>query len=519
MGAQEDPDHGGFLFKNVEAAKKAAEAIGQKINVLDALLKRKAKLKTHKDGRLVMHITKKPGEKERPLKGWISKADKWVKMFDVFADEKNADVSYAEYDNIIRQVVSPSKEDAGWYLRASDGSWHRYSTEKVKLRLLSLGNTKPEAELILGSTIGKAWKLVNVPFQNEYPGDRQWNVDAAQYAYPPVNLDYEETPQHPHWDRVLKHCGQDLDGAVRDDEWCKLHSIKSGADYLLYWIAYLLRDPFQPLPYLFLYGNQNSGKSILHQAFRLLITKGAASADRALTNNNDFNGELANCVLAYIEETDLSANGGRPYYRIKDWTTNDELWIRRMRTDAYKQRNTLHFVQTGNKLCHIYMESGDTRIVVIHVLDLEPGEEIPKNVLIARLKEEAPHFMRTIMDLTLPSAYSRLGLPPLRTKNKERAEAINRDALEAFLQEQCFKVNGELTEFSEFYKRFLDWLPEDRRDFWQKNIVIDEVKQRFPYGGYTGNKRMIGNLSLIPKTVDSKPWVSIDNWLVRKEDE
>ena len=174
-----------------------------------------------------------------------------------------------------------------------------------------MGNPKPQVELILGSTIGKAWKLVNVPFQPEYPGDRQWNVHAAQYAYQPVNLENDQMPQHPHWDRVLKHCGQDLDAAVRESEWCALHNIKSGADYLLYWIAFLLRDPFQPLPYLFLYGNQNSGKSILHQAIGLLVTTGVASADRALGSNNDFNGELANCVLAYIEETDLSAHDGR----------------------------------------------------------------------------------------------------------------------------------------------------------------------------------------------------------------
>jgi len=248
------------------------------------------------------------------------------------------------------------------------------------------------------------------------------------------------------------------------------------------------------------------------------MTRGVASADRALNSNNDFNGELANCVLAYIEETDLSANGGKAYNRIKDWTTNDELWIRRMRTDAYKQRNTLHFVQTGNKLRHIYLESGDTRIVVIFVPDLEPGEEIPKNVMIAKLKEEAPHFMRTIMDLSLPSAYSRLGLPPLRTRNKDRAEEINSNALETFIREHCFKVNGELTEFADFYKRFLEWLPEDRREVWKKTIVLDEIKQRFPYGCYTGNKRMIGNLSLVSKTSDPevKPWIAIDNWLVRK---
>ena len=520
MGAQEDPDQGGFLFKNPAEAVKAAESLGQKIQLPKGMLsedsKRKARLKAHKDGRLVMHISKKGNERDKTLHGWISKKDKWVKLFDVMTDSKQ-DASHAEYDAVIRQLVSPSNEDAGWYLRADDGSWQRFGTEKVKMRLVAMGFSKPQVEIILGSTIGKAWKLVNVPFQPEYPGNRQWNIDAAQYAFPPVNLQNDETPCHPHWDRVLKHCGQDLDSAVRDDGWCRLHSIRSGTEYLLYWIAFLLRDPFQPLPYLFLYGNQNSGKSILHEAINLLVTKGVASADRALGSNNDFNGELANCVLAYIEETDLSASE-RSYARIKDWTTNDELWIRRMRMDAYKQRNTLHFVQTANRLRNVYLEAGDTRIVVMFVLDFEPDEEIPKNELKEKLKEEAPHFMRTIMDLSLPSPYSRLGLPPLRTQNKDRAEEINSNALDTFLSEQCFQVAGEMVEFATFYRRFLEWLPVENRYGWKKSIVLDEIKQRFPYGAHTDNKRMVGNLSFEARTPepDAKPWIVVDNRLVRE---
>lgn len=519
MGAQEDPDRGGFIFETAAEAAKAAEALGKKINVPKEVLNRRAHLKPHKDGRLVMQIIKKPGEKDESLSGWVSKADKWVKIFDVLTETRREDVSYAEYDSIIRQLVSPTREDAGWYLFADDKTWQRFPTDKVKMRLLAMGNTKPQVELILGSTIGKAWKLVNIPFQPEYPGDRQWNMDAAQYAFPSANLDYDEMPHHPHWDRVLRHCGQDLDGVVRADEWCKLHSIKSGADYLLYWIAFLLRDPFQPLPYLFLYGNQNSGKSILHRAIALLMTKGVASADRALNNNNDFNGELANCVLAYIEETDLSANDGKSYSRIKDWTTNDELWIRRMRMDAYKQRNTLHFIQTGNRLRNIYLEANDTRIVVIFVPDLAPGEEIPKNALLAKLREEAPHFMRTVMDLTMPSPYSRLGLPPLRTRNKDRAEEINSNALDTFIGEQCFPVIGEMVDFATFYRRFLDWLPMEKRYGWKKSIVLDEIKQRFSYGVYTDNKRMIGNLSFEAKTPspNARRWITVDNRLVREE--
>jgi phage/plasmid-associated DNA primase len=361
--------------------------------------------------------------------------------------------------------------------------------------------------------LGKTWKLVNVPFQPEYLGNRQWNIDAPQYKYPPAELEYDQKPHHPHWDKVLAHCGGDLDKVVREDDWCRLHSIKSGSDFLLYWIAFLLRDPFSPLPYLFLYGNQNCGKSILHEAIGFLVTKGVASADRALGSTNDFNGELANCVLAYIEETDLSANGGRAYARIKDWTTNDELWIRRMRTDAYKQPNTLHFIHTGNKLKNLYLEPNDTRIVVMYVPDFAPNEEIAKNELREHLKEEGPHFMRTIMDLTLPSPHSRLALPPLRTRNKDRAEEIHGNALDTFISENCYRAPGGLIEFNKFYKTFMEWLPAEGKTTWKKSVVLDEIKQRFPYGPHTANKRMIGNLSFEPadRIKDHTPWMTDDN--------
>jgi hypothetical protein len=512
MGGQEDPDKGGFSFNTVTEAIKAAEVLGQTINVDEVYQHRTAKLKSHKDGRLIMQIDKHPNEKDAILAGWISKPRGWIKLFDTIVEETMEDSTFAEYDNIIRQMITPANDDAGWYIRSPDNSWQRFSTEKVKLRLLALGNSKPQIDLILGSTLGKTWKLVNVPFQPEYPGNRQWNVDAAQYSYKPVELDYDQAPQHPHWDKVLRHCGGDLDKAVRENEWCKVHNITSGADFLLYWMAFILREPFVPLPYLFFYGNQNCGKSIFHQAFKLLVSSGVASADRALGSNNDFNGELANCVLAYVEETDLSSNGGKAYSRIKDWTTNDELWIRRMRTDAYKQRNTLHFVHTANKLKHLYLEPNDTRIVVAYVPDFEPNEEIAHDALIERLKNEAPHFMRTIMDLTLPAPHSRLGLPPLRTKNKDRAEEIHGNAMDSFISENCYPTPGGLIEFNKFYKLFTEWLPPDGRAAWRKNVVIDEIKQRFPYGAHTANKRMIGNLSFEPaeQIKDHTPWMVDD---------
>ncbi len=77
------------------------------------------------------------------------------------------------------------------------------------------------------------------------------------------------------------------------------------------------------------------------RALALLMTAGVVAADRALTNTSDFNGELANGVLATVEEKDISLTPGA-YNKLKDWTTSEKIWIRKMRTDAYPQANTLH---------------------------------------------------------------------------------------------------------------------------------------------------------------------------------
>ena len=121
-------------------------------------------------------------------------------------------------------------------------------------------------------------------------------------------------------------------------------NIRTGAQYLTAWIASTLRRPFEPLPYLFLFGPENSGKSIIHEAIDLLVTKGVTRADRALSNKNDFNGELHNAILCVVEERNFSADEVA-HQRIKDWVTPIDISIRRMRTDSYKQKNTTHWVQ------------------------------------------------------------------------------------------------------------------------------------------------------------------------------
>ena len=59
-----------------------------------------------------------------------------------------------------------------------------------------------------------------------------------------------------------------------------------------------------------MWGNENSGKSILHEALSILVTKGIAKADKALTNNNDFNGELVGAIVCVVEEKNVALTPG-----------------------------------------------------------------------------------------------------------------------------------------------------------------------------------------------------------------
>ena len=241
------------------------------------------------------------------------------------------------------------------------------------------------------------------------------------------------------------------------------------------------------------------------------MTKGVASADKAL-KNTDFNGELAGAILTYIEETDLSQSK-TAYAKVKDWMTNDTFWCRRMRTDNYGLPNTLHFVQCGNSPNVCPIPPGDTRITMIYVPPLPMDTEIPKEILKERLKQEAPHFLRTLLDATLPSPEGRLRLPVVDTINKRRAQNQQRDPLSRFLQEECHHVSGERVLLTEFYDRFSEWLIAEQSEQWSKQRILRCLPPDYPVGIGGGNKKFIGNLSWEPKAPVSPAWICVEGRL------
>ena len=494
FGGLEDPK-GGFIMREAEIAEKVAELLGVRLNVGTPMRGRETHIKEHKDGRLLVEVERKEQDLADEMKGWLPKKDKWIKMFNAqIASPTEPDVG--NYDDMVRHLVTETGEDYGWMIK-SDGSWRTEPLTHIRVALQSLGMSNKEVTGVLGSSIFKCWRVVNKPFQPEYPGDREWNRNAAQFKYLP-SKDLENL-NYPMWQRLLDHCGSGLDEAVKNDPWCRANGIVKGGDYLKCWVASLVQEPLEPLPYLFLYGPQNSGKSILHEALSLLLTKGYKRADAALISQSGFNGELEGAIVCVVEETDLKKNN-IAYNRIKDWVTSLQLNIHCKGKTPYHVPNSTHWIQCANdhQSCPIF--SGDTRITMCYVEPLNPIDLIPKKDLITILEKEAPDFMAAILDLEIPASTDRLNVPVIATEDKTIVQQLNQTDLERFIAEKCKFVNGVKIKFSEFFDQFQEWIDPNEIHRWSKIRVGRELPPQYPKGRsrktgqfYIGNMGWAGN--------------------------
>jgi len=496
-----EEESGGFVFTDIASATKAAESIGQKLDVDPAVAsERKVTLRSHKDGRLVVQIERKKDDSNVELEGWLEKKGKCVRIFDVKTDQNDETEDTAgKYDPLVRCLVSANLEHSGWVTKQGK-EWLRQPAGQVKMMLQDLGLSKADAECVMGHAGWNSWRLVNLPFREEYPGDRQWNIDAAQFKFQPAELRDDEVPHHPHWDKIYEHIGTELTPALKDLPWAQRAGIRTGADYLRAWTACAFRCPFEPTPYLFLFGTENCGKSIFFESLKLLVTKGVVQADHALTSNNDFNGELAGAIICAIEEKDISKAPGA-HAKIKAWVTGRTITIRKMRHDAYEQPNSTHWVQTANSMRYCPVFPGDTRIMVIRVPDLLPEQIVAKSKMEHELEKEASHFLYTLMHLELPPIMDRLRIPVVATASKRQAEDDNRSPLEAFIDEHCERVSGaKEIVFKDFYTRFIEQVSATEKHQWPKARAQREIPVKHPLVPGGGNKRYL--LGLTWKTVE-----------------
>ena len=164
--------------------------------------------------------------------------------------------------------------------------------------------------------------------------------------------------------------------------------------------------------------------------------------------------------------------------------------------------------------------SDDTRIMVIEVPDLLKEQDIPKEVFLKLLEEEAPAFMHTLMNLELPQAQGRLHLPIVDTYKRQRSKDMSQSNLEAFIQENAQYAPGEKILFAEFYEKFAGWLDSAERFEWSKTKVSRSLPSDTPGGASGGkNQRFVGNLSWkSAKNPDGAPFISVNGRLKLKQD-
>lgn len=77
--------------------------------------------------------------------------------------------------------------------------------------------------------------------------------------------------------------------------------------------------------------------------------------------------------------------------------------------------------------------------------------------------------------------------------------------LVSFIEEKCFYVAGSMVEFSRFYDMFLEWLERGNFPGWSKRMTSKALPEQFPCGGWLGNRKYIGNISLEPAESNAEP--------------
>lgn len=458
---------GDYIFLNHLDGIKAIQQMGIDFELPESLKtpQRELVLK-EKDDILIVSITRASIDSQP--EGFLSNAKNT--HWEICLEKPKVKKDYLAPDNLIRHAISQQVE-AGWFIFVKN-SWVLQSKSNVYTVLMGQNElSKGDVEIMMSKAILSPWEIVNYPFADEYPGDRLWNKDAARLKITP-----SEGPCDA-WLSVFDHCGKALDDVVKDDPWCQQAGIKTGGEYLLVWFSSLFQKPTEPLPYLFFVGEQNTGKSTLHEAVgQFLFKKGYVRADHALVNPSGFNEEVANAVLCIVEETDLRQNK-EAANRLKDWVTGRTISINAKYKTVYDIQNSTHWIQCANDANYCPVLSGDTRVLVIRVD--RPEREIPKERLFSMLENEAPAFLHLLLQIDLPESNGRLAVPCLTTLEKKEMELSNKNEVEVFVAEQCYERKGHEIPFDLFYNNFQAWLPADRRAYWSSN----KVSRYFPRTG------------------------------------
>lgn len=454
LGATEHPKEGFVLSKD------KLKEFGEQLKIAFPM-ERELTITPHKkaENKICLQMAWEHRDPES-LPGWILERKKWKQV--ITGDFQFTPERLDNFDNLLRHVVDQNGRDGGWFLKVGE-NWNSEPLQHLRAVLASMSADPNE---VIGQNVLEPWKITSIPFGVEYPGNRQWNRNTAQFRVLP-----QEPPNPsscPTWNMIYDHCGEDLAEYLKNDEWARENGITTGGDYLRCWVSSLLREPRKPLPYLFFWSKeQKTGKSIFHEAMTRLIENGYMKANTTLDNQQGFNGELEKSVVCGIDEYNLGSSSVA-YNRIKDWVTADMMVIHPKSKIPYLIPNTTHWIHTANNASYCPILPGDTRIMVIKVNPFR-GPLIAREQLFERMDKEAPYFLYQLLKLELPPSRDRLNVPVIDTQWKQEIMQGNSNDLVEFLEEFCTVELGTCVQYAHFYNIFQNWLTSPAsKNYWTR---------------------------------------------------
>ncbi len=508
-------ERGGFQFASVKLGTEALKRINIETKLPTWIEHRTMKVKELvQEYKISVTIPKDAGDNATEMPGWLVEKDYYKRLFpNLAANAPDETISMGDYDNMVRHVINEVGADMGWMVCTDTGSWREEPINHVKMFLGAQGIGRKDIELILGKCVSQAWRTINKPFDTEYPGDRQWNRTKAKFAIAP-SVD-GETLSYPTWQKILDHCGASLDSVLAENAWACLNNIKTGGDYLKLWFACLIKYPDQPLPYLALYGPQDSGKSTLHEAFcTYILAGGFMDGNLALNSQQNFNGELYDCVLATLEETDLRRK--EVLAKMKDWVTSPLISIHIKGMTPYRVKNYTHWIQCVNDRANIPAFDGDKRITMLFVDSLK--HLIPKRDLGQLLAKEAPDFLSALLSMEIPDSRDRLMLPIIQSADKAIAELESMTLVERFWKESVKYVDGAYETAIEVFSAFKTYVAEhagqDEAMKWSLNKFAREHPSHVVKGRIAMTKTQAQHYGNISLNLDDPPAPS-PRWIMQ----
>lgn len=203
---------------------------------------------------------------------------------------------------------------------------------------------------------------------------------------------YDRIYRFPSWMQFLSNLGRTLDSK------CGKQGIASGRDYIITWIASLLKHPERKLPYLYIHGPSNSGKSMFYKSLRLLL------GHRVITGlvvcykfrDTPLNGAVEQGELMYMEHPVVQLD------ELQRYVANSYLKIHHLTEEPKMVPNRLHFVQISESpddLPPIEFTQGVTHIETIALKHMTA-----RNRFLKELESEAGTFLAYCLQKDVPSA-------------------------------------------------------------------------------------------------------------------